>query len=339
MRAVSDVSSTLLSLLVFTAVTLGLTAGYQLVVPLFSREARQARQRMKKEFRNERIGQDVPAAPFRNPDRLVLDPSPVPGDASPGEDSALRTRLRTGWGARVDDLILASELPVTRRQFLTAAGGLGLTLGLVGAAIGGVILGAGAAAAGVAALPLYARYRREARREKMLQQLPNAFALMARVIRAGHSVPQAMQAVAEAFENPLAAEFSRCQQQQSLGIRPEVTFQDMAQCTGILEVRVFVTAMLIQRQAGGNLSEMLDRLSALIRDRLRIRKQVRTLTAEGRLQGLTLFVLPFLVFGALMVINRKYAMVLLEHPSLLLATGAVMGVGVLWIRRIINIDV
>ncbi len=173
----------------------------------------------------------------------------------------------------------------------------------------------------------------------MLQQLPNAFALMARVIRAGHSVPQAMQAVAEAFENPLAAEFSRCQQQQSLGIRPEVTFQDMAQRTGILEVRVFVTAMLIQRQAGGNLSEMLDRLSALIRDRLRIRKQVRTLTAEGRLQGLTLFVLPFLVFGALMVINRKYAMVLLEHPSLLLATGAVMGVGVLWIRRIINIDV
>jgi tight adherence protein B len=335
------VDTVLASLLAFAAVALGITAGVQLVAPLFGREARetrQARRRMRKEFQPGRAGAAAAAPLFRNPDQLVLD-GPAPAGEAPGVDGAAPRRPRTGWAARVDELVDASGLPLTRRQFVYAAGGLGAVVGLVGTVLGGFVLGLGAAAAGAAALPLYARHRIEARREHMLQQLPNAFALMARVIRSGHSVPQAVQAVADAFEGPLAAEFARCQKQQNLGIRPEVTFHEMAQRTGILEVRVFVTAMLIQRQVGGNLSEMLDRLAALIRDRLRVRKQVRTLTAEGRLQGLTLLVLPFVVFAALFVINRRYAMVLLDHPSLLLVTAAVMGVGVLWIRRIVNFEI
>ena len=113
----------------------------------------------------------------------------------------------------------------------------------------------------------------------------------------------------------------------------------LARRTGLLEIKIFVLAMLIQQQAGGNLSEMLERLAGLVRDRLRLRRQVRTLTAEGRLQGLTLLVLPVLVFAALLVINRKYAEVLLQHPSLIAATLTAMGVGVLWIRRIVNFDV
>lgn len=330
------------SAMAFVAVALGITAGYRLVAPLFGREAREARQarrRMRKEFAAPRAEAPVSQL-FRNPDQLVLDsPPPAPGPDAPGAPGARGARPRAGWGARLDALLEASELPLARKPFLYAAVGLGLGAGAVGAALGGFVLGLGAAVAGAAALPLYARHRAEARREKMLHQLPNAFALMARVIRAGNSVPQAMQAVADAFENPLAAEFARCQQQQSLGIRPEVTFHEMAQRTGILEVRVFVTAMLIQRQVGGNLSEMLERLAALIRDRLKVRKQVRTLTAEGRLQGATLLVLPFVVFGALYVINPSYALVLLEHPSLLMATGAVMAVGVVWIRRIVNFEI
>jgi tight adherence protein B len=95
-------------------------------------------------------------------------------------------------------------------------------------------------------------------------------------------------------------------------------------------------AVLIQRQSGGNLSDVLERLARLIRDRLRLRGRVRSLTAEGRLQGLTLMVLPVVVFAAMMVINRQYAEVLLQHKQLLFATGGAMAAGALWIRAIVN---
>jgi tight adherence protein B len=97
-------------------------------------------------------------------------------------------------------------------------------------------------------------------------------------------------------------------------------------------------ALLIQRQVGGNLSEVLERLAMLIRSRLRLRNQVRSLTAEGRLQGLTLLVLPFLLFGTMMVVNRTYTQVLFEHVPLLIATGVSMLVGALWIRKIVNFE-
>jgi tight adherence protein B len=161
---------------------------------------------------------------------------------------------------------------------------------------------------------------------------------MARVIRAGQSVPQAFQAVAEATEDPVAGEFATCQKQQNLGLRPEVAFQEMAERSGILEMRIFTMAMLIQRQTGGNLSDVLDRLAGLVRARLRLRDRVRTFTAEGRLQGWTLVVLPFVAFAVMMFANRQYAEVLLQHSQMLIAVGISMVIGILWIRKITNID-
>jgi tight adherence protein B len=112
----------------------------------------------------------------------------------------------------------------------------------------------------------------------------------------------------------------------------------MAQRTGILEVRIFVMALLIQRQTGGNLAEVLERLAGLVRDRQRLRRRVKTLTAEGRMQGLTLLVLPFVVFAAMMVINRSYAEVLLLNVPLLIGTAVSMGLGAVWIRKIVNFE-
>jgi tight adherence protein B len=157
------------------------------------------------------------------------------------------------------------------------------------------------------------------------------------VIRAGQSVPQSLQAVADSMENPIAGDFETCLKQQNLGLPPEVTFQEMADRCHILELRIFAMAMLIQRQTGGNLSEVLERLATLVRARHKLKQQVRTLTAEGRLQGWTLAVLPFVVFGVMMIVNRPYAEVLFQHVPLLVATVAVMGLGLLWIRKIVNI--
>jgi tight adherence protein B len=336
------VGSTLWSLVIFAAVTLGL-----LVVPLllacwFSSAIWRGRRRLRREFRKGGGAPESRPSLFQNPDQLTLAAPPAPGRGEGNRERegerVKRAALLAPLRARLQATIKQADVALSVRQLLAVAGWLGFALGVAGTLFRGPLLGAAGAAVGAAAPLLIVHWKRKARQEKIRRQLPGAFGLMARVLRAGHSVPQALQAVAESFEGPLAAEVSQCQKKQSLGIRPEVTFNDMAQRTGILEVRLFVSAMLIQQQSGGNLTEVLERLASLVRDRLRLRNQVRTLTAEGRLQGLTLLLLPVVVFGALMVINRKYAQVLLDHPSLLTATAVMMGVGVLWIRKIVHFD-
>ena len=162
---------------------------------------------------------------------------------------------------------------------------------------------------------------------------------MARAIRAGQSVPQAIQAVGDSFPGPIAAEFMRCQKQLNLGLAPEVAFAELADRTDIVEMRIFVMALLIQRQVGGSLVETMDRLAAMVRTRLSLRNQVRALTAEGRLQGWTLVVLPFVLFAAMWMLNRPYAEILLEHGRLIALALLSMTVGILWIRRIVNFEI
>jgi tight adherence protein B len=326
------VGTSVTSLVIFGVVTFCLLAVSFLVSGLLSSEVWRGRQRLKREYRKGLTrGEGQPL--FTNPDQLTLD-DPA------GAERGVRVAPRSAFGAPLwlQEALEQAGIPLKARQLLAICGWVGLALGVVGTLFRGPLLGLSAAAAGAAFPVLLVHWRRKARREKILQQLPGAFGLMARVLRAGHSVPQALLAVADTCAGPLAAEFSQCHKKQNLGIRPEVTFNEMARRTGLLEVRLFVSAMLIQQQAGGNLSEVLERLANLVRERLRLRKQVKTLTAEGRLQGITLLCLPVVIFAALMVINRKYAQVLLEHPSLLGVTAVMMGVGILWIRKIVRYD-
>ncbi len=236
----------------------------------------------------------------------------------------------------LERLLLTADVPMPPGRFLLLTLTTGLVLALAGAWFGRWPGGAAGFEAGVALPFVFLHAKRQARRQKLIHQLPKAFDLMARVIRAGQSVPQAFQAVGDALEEPIAGEFTRCQQQQNLGLPPEVVFPEMAKRSEIVELRIFVMAMLVQRQAGGNLSDVLERLAVLLRSRQRLRQQVRTLTAEGRLQGLALVVLPFVMFAAMFFINRPYAEILLQHVPLLCGTIALMLLGVVWIRSIVN---
>ncbi len=103
---------------------------------------------------------------------------------------------------------------------------------------------------------------------------------------------QALQAVADEFAPPIAGEFAYCYEQQNLGLSPETAMRELARRTGLLEVKIFVTAVLVQQQTGGNLAEMLDKLSSIIRERYQLRGKIKTLTAEGRIQGIILLGLP-----------------------------------------------
>jgi tight adherence protein B len=323
-----------LSVVVFAAVTLTLLSGYYLVTGLFARDATVVRRRIDSEF-GRAPGDDPGAAQLFK--KLDLERAAAPAE-EPGRPAAVAPPAPT-LHQRLEVLLEQSALKLTVRQLLTITAAFALSLGFAGALFRGLPLGLAGALVG-AALPLwYVSQRRNARRDRLLAQLPGAFDLMARVIRAGSSVPQALLAVTEALEDPAAGEFALCQKQQNLGLRAEIAFQQLAQRTGILEMRIFVMAMLIQRQSGGNLSEVLERLARMIRDRQRLRNQVRTLTAEGRLQGLTLMVLPVLLFFVMLFINRQYAEVLLEHKKLLYLTGASMAAGALWIRKIVNYDI
>lgn len=288
------------------------------------------RRRLVEEFR------DTPAAVaqsalYKNLDDLNEE---AEGTQPRGEEAP----VPTGWRARADEFLRQAGAPIGVRRATGAVAGLAVVAGVVGLLSAGWAAGiAGLVAGAVAPIGVLVA-RRKARRDAYLRQLVGAFELMARVLRAGQSVSEAFRAAVDAFENPLADEFGRCLHQIEHGLRPESAFRELSRRAGIVELRMFVVAMAIQRQSGGNLSEILDRLASVIRTRLRIRQKIRALTAEGRLQSLTLTVLPVLTFGAMYALNRPYAELLLAQWRMLAVAVGCVAVGTLWIRNIMNFE-
>jgi tight adherence protein B len=323
------------ALVTFLGVTLGILGLCHLLAGVLFQDRARVRKRIAEECRRNRpLG--APLTLYKDLDVLNLTSTEeytlLAGDRFPARRPPLGNVRK-----HLEQWLQEANVSWRAGPFLLLVAAAALAVGLAGAWFwwwpGGLAGLAGAA------LPLVVvHYKRKLRRQRYLNQLPNAFALMARVIRAGHTVAQAVQAVAEAFTDPLAGEFSRCRQRQDLGLAPEVVFQEMARRSGILEMRIFVMAMGIQRLTGGNLSEVLERLAGLLRERQRLRQQVRTLTAEGRLQGLALTVLPFVLFAALYFLNRQYAQVLLEHSSWVWLAGGLLIAGIVWIRKIVNFE-
>ena len=224
-------------------------------------------------------------------------------------------------------------------KFLMSTGIAGVS---VGAVVGVVTLNpviTVISAGIVVAIPfLVVQFKRKQRLELLLSQLPDGFELMSRVLRAGQSISQSMHSVSQECSAPISEEFGYCYEQQNLGLNPEFALRDLSKRTGLLEIKVFVLAMIINRQTGGNLTELLDKLSKVVRDRYRMRGKVKGLTAEGRMQGVILMMLPIGVYGILLISNRSYAIKLFEHPWLIMGTLGWMGIGGLWIRKIVNFD-
>ena len=185
---------------------------------------------------------------------------------------------------------------------------------------------------------LYVQFKRAQRSELLTSQLPDSLELMSRVLRAGQTITQAMHAVGQEFKPPIGAEFAYCYEQQNLGMSTDMALRDLAKRTGLLEVKIFVLALIIHRQSGGNLTQLLDKIAELIRERYKIRGKIKALTAEGRLQAMILMGLPPLMYCILLLISRKYALELLEHPNLILGALISMAIGGIWIRKIVNFD-
>lgn len=205
-----------------------------------------------------------------------------------------------------------------------------------------LLIGIGIAVA-VFVLPvMYLVYKRKQRVRKLVAQLPDVFELLSQALRAGHALASGMQVIANELPDPAGTEFGRVFQEQNLGLKIEEALSNLADRMDVLDVRFFVTAVLIQRQTGGDLAEVLDKISAVIRDRIKLHGTVQALTAEGRLSGYVLLALPVIVYGAMLNINPDYAMLLVNHPTgQMMATFAIVSqlMGWVMIKKIINIKV
>jgi tight adherence protein B len=188
----------------------------------------------------------------------------------------------------------------------------------------------------------YLMFRRSRRMKAFEELFPEALDLLSRALRAGHAFQSALGMVADELKAPVGPEFKTTFDRQNYGLPLREALDQMAERVPILDVRFFVTAVLIQRETGGNLSEILDTLARVVRERFMIRRQIRTHTAHGRFTAFVLLSMPPGLAVALMIINPDHMNLLFHEPigqTVLMAALAMQAVGFVWIRKVIKIEV
>ncbi|MCA9216075.1 MAG: type II secretion system F family protein [Planctomycetales bacterium] len=240
-------------------------------------------------------------------------------------------------------LLEQADVSLKPSQFCMISGGLALA-GLVGVFVSPAPkFFAPFAAVTMGIMPLLATlFLRRRRKKAFAKQLPEALELIARALRAGHSLGSGFSLVASEMDNPIGGEFQKCFEEQNLGIPMEEALESLADRVPNLDLRFFATAVILQRSTGGDLAEILDKIGELIRERFKIWGQVQALTGEGRLSGIVLLALPPLLFVTMLRINKEYIMILFtdEFGKKLLAFGIIMQIlGAIVIKKIVNIKV
>jgi tight adherence protein B len=200
--------------------------------------------------------------------------------------------------------------------------------------IGGAL--AGAIPAAIAAA------RRHQRFSKFEEQFPEAMDLLGRSVRAGHAFTTGFELIGKELPNPIGEEFRTAFQQQSIGIPLKDALKNLAVRMPLPDVLIFVSSLQIQREAGGNLGEILDTMSEIVRERFKLRRQIRTYTAEGRLSMYMLSCIPFVALAGLWLLQPLYLKPMFTDPrgQMALAVGAILQViGYIVISRIIKIKI
>lgn len=189
---------------------------------------------------------------------------------------------------------------------------------------------------------IYLYVKRQGRFRRFDTQLPEAIDLMSRALRAGHAVISAIELVSQETSEPLATEFRIVFDEQNLGLPIREALLNLVSRVPTDDVRFLATAILVQKETGGNLAEILDKAASVMRERIRLKGQLRVYTAQGRMTGWFLCFLPFVVFGLISFVNHEYERQLWSNPigvRLIYAALAMMGLGVYTIRKIINFRV
>jgi tight adherence protein B len=240
-----------------------------------------------------------------------------------------RTIDQSGLKVTLGTILLASALTAALAFYLVHTF---LHLTLVAAVVGAL----------AACLPFaYVRYTRSQRLLKFEEQFPEAIDLLSRALRAGHALTTGLAMVAEELPDPIGPEFQTLYDQQNFGLPLSQALKNFADRVVTLDARFFVTAVLTQKEAGGNLSEVLDNLASIIRDRFKVKRQVRVISAHGRITGWVLSALPASL-GLFFAISNpeKYATFYRDPLGMQLIGGALFLqlIGVFIIKKIVTIE-
>lgn len=228
-------------------------------------------------------------------------------------------------------------------RFVGLVAGMGVASTVVYAMMSPVLVLAPFVFASAAMLPfLWLLLKRKKRMRVFSGQLADAMDVLSRALRSGYSLPAGLQLVGTQTSDPLGPEFTKAFEQQNLGVSVEQSIRDMTERVGNPDLRFFATAVILQRQTGGDLAEILDKISSLIRERYKIWGQIQALTGEGRLSGIVLLGLPPVLFLVMLRLNYDYVMMLFNDPlgQKMLVFGIIMQIlGAIAIKKIITIKV
>lgn len=240
------------------------------------------------------------------------------------------------WSYALDRAGIRRELP----EFLLLVGAGVLAAFAVGMVIGGVLAGVALAAVTLLVVFLVVTIKADRRKAEFADQLDDLLQLLATNLRAGHSLLQSFDALSRDLDEPAASEFARVVNQVRVGRDLGEALEETADRMESVDFRWVAQAIAIHRQVGGNLADVLDTVSETIRERNQIRRQVRALSAEGRLSAWVLIALPFFVVLALSVMNPSYLSVFTQRAigfAMIAVSVVLLAVGSLWLRKVVQV--
>lgn len=251
--------------------------------------------------------------------------------------------MRLAWSGKLRSALTQAGMTTKPGKLLLICVASGLSVYLVaGLLYGQTVVGAIVALAGAAVPLLVVSVKRGRRLRQFEQRFPEALDLLGRAVRAGHAFTSGLEMVSKESPEPVATEFRTTFEEQNFGLPLRDALSNLSERVPLVDVQFFVTALMIQKDTGGNLAEILDELSRVIRERFRIHREVQIKTAQGRLTALILILLPIGLLLLLRVMSPGYVNVLFQDPlGLRLLAGAailqVIGSAVLW--KIVHIQV
>jgi tight adherence protein B len=235
-----------------------------------------------------------------------------------------------------------SGVQISISGLLLMAAVCGLAVGFLSATLLRMTVGWFAAAIGFAIPFIFLKVKRTRRLRVFEEGFPEALDLVSRALKAGHAFATGLKMVADEMPEPIGPEFRKTFDEQNFGLPLKDALANLTVRIPILDVRFFSTAVLIQRETGGNLSEILENLSHVVRERFKILRQVRVYTAHGRLTGYVLLALPVFLSIALAYINPEHMQLLFTEPlghMMLGATVIMQTIGYFWIKQVVKIEV
>ncbi|HTH03581.1 MAG TPA: type II secretion system F family protein [Vicinamibacterales bacterium] len=254
-----------------------------------------------------------------------------------------RMMAGTTRGSAIGRWIEQSGMRVSLSGVFLMAAGLGVVMAMVATMVTRTPMAMPLGFALGFALPfLLLRMKRTRRLRKFEEEFPEALDLIARALKAGHAFATGLKMVADEMEEPVGPEFRKTFDEQNFGLPLKDALENLTLRIPILDVRFFATAVLIQRETGGNLSEILENLAHVVRERFKILRQVRVYTAHGRLTGYVLLALPAFLGVALSFINPEHMNLLFRErmgQMMLIAAMVMQFIGYMWIKQVVKIEV